>query len=86
MTPVTFTYKGKSYNGFMEASREDYPYFYWCFLNDSALIEEFGDCITFKKTEDGILRPTQYYAPEYREFLEHLKGVLEQFIKNHRPA
>ena len=61
MEVLTFTYKGRQHVAKLEVSEEEYPHFYWCFINDLELIEELGDCITFKKDEDGELHPAQVY-------------------------
>lgn len=80
MEEVMFTFRGKSYKGFMAASTEEYPHYYWCFVEDPLLIEDLGDCVSFKVEEDGWLQPSGYYPKEYHDLLQAVKALIEQRI------
>lgn len=81
MEEVAFTFRGKSYKGFLAASIDLYPHYYWCYVEDPHLIEELGDCISFKREEKGGLQPSGYYPNEYNDLLQAVKALIEQKIR-----
>lgn len=80
MKEVTFTFRGKAYKGFLAASTEEYPHFYWCYIDDPDLVMELGDCISFKQDKGGLLQPSEYYPKAYREMIQSIKAAVEQSI------
>ena len=78
MKEVSFTFAGRSYKGFLAISTEEYPHYYWCFIDDPQLVSKIGDCITFQRDKGGVLQLSEVYPGEYRELMDAVKAVVEQ--------
>lgn len=86
MKEVCFSFRGKSYKGLIAWSTEEYPHFYWCFIDDPSLVKGLGDCISFQKEREGPLRPSEFYPKEYGELVETVKVLVEQTFALSAPA
>lgn len=80
MKEVQFSFRGKSYKGFVAVSTEAYPHYYWCFIDDPELVKEVGDCISFQQEKGGELRPSEYYPRQYSDLVQILRVLVEQTI------
>jgi len=80
MKEVSFTFRGKVYNGFLAASTDEYPHYYWCFISDPQLVKEVGDCISLQQDKGGPLQPTENYPPRYNELLQAVKALAEKIM------
>lgn len=78
MKEISFTFGGKSYKGSLATSTEEYPHYYWCFIDDPQLAGKIGDCITFQRDQGGVLQLSEIYPAKYRELLNALKTAVEQ--------
>ena len=78
---ITFRFKDAEHKGHLVASKEIYPHFYWCFIEDPELTRELGDCIGFKDQGDGVLEPTEMYPKKYEELITTIKREIEDFIR-----
>lgn len=78
MKEVRFIFRGVSYRGFLAASTEQYPHYYWCFIDDPQLVKEVGDCISFQQEKGGPLTLTEVYPKPYQDLIEAIKGVVTQ--------
>lgn len=80
MKEVIFTFRNKSHRGLLATSTERYPHYYWCYIDDPELVNDLGDCISFKQEEGRPLEPSEYYPPKYAELVQTIKTILEQIV------
>lgn len=78
--PVSFTYKGKSYSGYIITSTDCQPHYYWLFFKDLALIRKFGDSIGFKQKGNDLV-PTQRHSDDL-DFIESIKLLIQSYLSN----
>ena len=80
MDTISFSFKGNIYTAYLVINKSEYPHFYWCFLNDSQLIKDLGDCITFQIEKRGsVLEATDFYSANYRPLITAIKEVLIKY-------
>jgi hypothetical protein len=53
MKEVTIPFRDKTYKGYLATSTDQYPHYYWCFIDDPQLVREIGDCISFQQDKGG---------------------------------
>lgn len=80
MKEVTFIFRGKSYRGSITVSKEEYPHYYWCFLDDPDLVKEVGDCISFKMDLGEHLQVSERYPEAYRDLVLVIRDLVEKHM------
>ena len=80
--PVVFTYQGRPCSGYIIASTEDEPHYYWFFFDNREFIEAIADSVAF--TDDhGRLIPIHNYTPHI-ELVRIIKKMIERFIREEK--
>jgi hypothetical protein len=79
MKEFAFTFRGHTYRGFMAVSQEEYPHYYWCYLDDPQLVNGVGDCLSFKMDVDGDLQPSEPYPAPYHDLVQAVRRVVEKY-------
>lgn len=79
MKEFVFLFRGNTYRGFMAVSEEEYPHYYWCYLDDPQLVKAVGDCLSFKVEVDGQLRPSEPYPAGYSDLVQAVGRVVESY-------
>jgi hypothetical protein len=80
MKEVSFNFRGKHFRGFIAVSKEEFPHYYWCFLDDPELVKEVGDCITFKMDMGDKLQPAEPYPNRYHDLVQVIRDIVEKQI------
>lgn len=80
MKEVSFTFGNKSYRGYLATSTEEYPHYYWCFIDDPHLVKEVGDCITFQQDKGGQLKPAESFPKSHQELVSNIQTAIQQTI------
>lgn len=79
MKEFVFSFRGNTYRGFMAVSEEEYPHYYWCYLDDPQLVKVVGDCLSFKMDVDGQLQPSEPYPAGYLDLVQAVRQVVEKY-------
>lgn len=66
--------------GYIVASTDIHPHYYWFVFDDLSFIQLYGDAIAFK-VEDDILVPTRLYCGD-ENFIEKIKESVDIYRKN----
>lgn len=77
MQKERIVYKGKVYQGYVHASTEQQPHFYWFLFQDLELVRIYGDGITFRR-EDSELVCNRIYCGD-DEFVAAVKHIVEGY-------
>jgi hypothetical protein len=82
MEPITIHFNNSVYKGTLFSSREERPFFYWCYLEDNELIKKVGDCIGFTE-KSGELVPTHRVSKEYLVVVNEVKQYIVDLYYKH---
>lgn len=80
MKEVSFTFGNKSYKGYLAISTEEYPHYFWCFIDDPQLVKKVGDCITFQQEKGGQLKPTESFPKTHQDLITAIQTAIQQTI------
>jgi hypothetical protein len=84
MQSVGFNYNGKLYTGSLISDNGEAPEFYWCFFDNSDLISEVGECVSFVKSKEN-LQTTRPYSEKYNRLIESIKAAIMPYIHKGQP-
>lgn len=79
MHPVVFDYKGKAYTGSLILSDKETPEYYWYFFDNSDMVEELGDCVSFVRKKEN-LQTTRTYSEQYFELIDSIKKAIMPYV------
>jgi hypothetical protein len=77
-----FIYKNREYSGYIVASLNELPHYYWFVFNSPELQKKIGDEVGFMVVE-GKLTPTfTSLAERNSELFSAIEGTIERYISN----
>lgn len=86
MEEVRFSFRRRTYKGFVDVSTKAYPHYYWIFFEDPDLFEELGHCIAFTKEYGSELLLATTGVHQHKWLIHTIKEAVEQFIHAHNLA
>lgn len=82
MQSVGFNYNGRLYTGSLISNNTEAPEYYWCFFDNSDLINEVGECVSFVKNRES-LQPTRTYSEKYSRLIDSIKAAIMPYVTGH---
>ena len=80
MDTINFLFKGKAYSAYIVSSINEFPHYFWCFVNDIELASRIGDCLVFRSDGAGI-ETLKGPVQEDRALIEILKEIISRYFE-----